>query len=210
MSLNVGLVYHGFDRNVNVRETKMDPQASLLWALDFNVDPMSSVVAQKKDGIVSVIGEIVLPQASTVDACEEFQSRYPYHAAGVVVFGDASGSARQTTGTSDYSMIRDFFRRQGYTNLSFKVPLSNPSIRDRVALMNSQLRAADGESRLFIDSSCKELIQDFEEVAFKPDSSVIDKERDSKRTHVSDALGYLIWQKCRKQPPFGEQRYRLF
>ncbi len=43
------------------------------------------------------------------------------------------------------------------------------------------------------------LVADFEEVTFKPDTSVIDKERDSKRTHLSDALGYLIWQECRPQ-----------
>ena len=86
----------------------------------------------------------------------------------------------------------------------------NPSVRDRVALMNAQLAAADGEARLFIDPQCHELVQDFEEVTFKPESSVIDKDRDSKRTHLSDALGYLVWQVCRgTDGPFGEQRYRL-
>jgi hypothetical protein len=210
LSLNSGLVYHAFDRNVNVRQTEMDPLSPLLWALDFNVDPMSSVIVQKKDDVVSVIGEIVLPRASTMDACEEFQSRYPYQAAGVVVFGDASGKTMQTTGMSDYTMLREFFRRQGYENVQFKVPLSNPSVRDRVALMNTQFKAADGVSRLFVHPRCRELIQDFEEVTFKPESSVIDKDRDSKRTHLSDALGYLVWQECRSQPPFGEQRQRLF
>jgi hypothetical protein len=209
LSLNSGLVYHAFDRNVNVRTMEIDGLSPLLWALDFNVDPMSSVIAQKKDGVISVIDEIVLARASTMEACEEFQSRYQYHAAGVVIFGDASGSAMQTTGLSNYMMIRDFLKRQDYRNAQFRVPLSNPSVRDRVALMNTQLKAADDESRLFVDPRCRELIQDFEEVTFKPESSVIDKDRDSKRTHVSDALGYLVWQECRIQPPFGEQRYRL-
>jgi phage terminase large subunit len=209
LSLNSRLVYQAFDRNVNVRAMEMDPVIPLLWSLDFNVDPMSSVIVQKRDEIVSVIDEIVLARASTMEACEEFQSRYPYQAAGVVVFGDASGKSMQTTGMSDYAMVRDFFRRQGYRNAQFKVPLSNPSVRDRVALMNAQLKAADGVSRLFVHPRCRELIQDFEEVAFKPDSSVIDKDRDSKRTHLSDALGYLAWQECRDQPPFGEQRRRL-
>ncbi len=209
LSLHSGLVYHAFDRKVNVRATEMDPQNPLLWAMDFNVDPMSSIIAQKKDDIVSVIGEIVLPRSSTREACEEFQSRFKYQAAGVVVYGDASGSARQTTGTSDYDIVREFFHRQGYKNALFKVPTSNPSVRDRLALMNAQFKAADGESRLFVDPQCRELIQDFEEVIFKPESSAIDKDRDSKRTHLSDALGYLVWQECRKQAPFGEQRQRL-
>jgi hypothetical protein len=50
---------------------------------------------------------------------------------------------------------------------------------------------------------------DFEEVTFKPDSSVIDKDKDPKRTHLSDALGYLIWQECRPGVAFGEQGKRL-
>ena len=49
----------------------------LLWGLDFNVDPMSSAIVQKKHDVVSVIDEIVLARASTMEACEEFQSRYP-------------------------------------------------------------------------------------------------------------------------------------
>jgi hypothetical protein len=210
LSLNSGLVYHAFDRHVNVREMEMNPLRPLLWALDFNVDPMSSIIAQKEDDVVLVIDEIVLSRASTMEACEEFQSRYRYQAAGVVVFGDASGNAMQTTGLSDYTTVREFFRRQDYHNVQFKVPPSNPSVRERVALMNTELKAADEVSRLFVHPRCKELIQDFEEVAFKPDSSVIDKDRDSKRTHLSDALGYLVWQECRRQPPFGEQRQRLF
>ena len=43
---------------------------------------------------------------------------------------------------------------------------------------------------------------DFEEVTYKPDSGVIDKDKDSKRTHLSDALGYLIWQECRPASGF--------
>ena len=65
------------------------------------------------------------------------------------------------------------------------------------------------EVRLLIHPRCTGLVADFEEVTFKPETSVIDKERDSKRTHLSDALGYLIWQECRPQVVFGEQSRRL-
>jgi hypothetical protein len=46
-------------------------------------------------------------------------------------------------------------------------------------------------------------------VTFKPETSVIDKEKDSQRTHLSDALGYLIWQECHSRTSFGEQGRRL-
>jgi hypothetical protein len=86
---------------------------------------------------------------------------------------------------------------------------ANPSVKDRVTLMNGMLANADGTARLLIDPKCRELIQDFEQVCFKPDSTVIDKEADPRRTHLSDALGYLVWQRCRPQSPFGFQGKRL-
>ena len=73
----------------------------------------------------------------------------------------------------------------------FKIPKSNPAVRDRVTLMNSKLESAGGERRLAIHPRCKELIKDFEQVTYKENSLVIDKDRDPKRTHLSDALGYL-------------------
>jgi hypothetical protein len=209
LNLHSGLVYQSFDRNRNVKTLVVNAAESLFWALDFNVDPMSSVVVQKTGGEVQVLDEIVLSRATTFEACEEFHSRYPNHSAGVVIYGDASGKRMQTSGTSDYQIIKDYFRKAGHLNVRFKVPMSNPSVRERVLLVNSKLRAADDTSELFVDPRCKELIRDLEEVLYKPNSNVVDKERDPKRTHLSDALGYVMWQECRPQTAFGEQGRRL-
>ena len=43
--------------------------------MDFNVDPMSSVVAQIEGRTVFVLAEIALRHASTEEACEEFAER---------------------------------------------------------------------------------------------------------------------------------------
>jgi len=209
LSVQSGTVYSGFNRARNIRPVPLDAMLPLLWALDFNVDPMSSVVAQKSGDEIRVLDEIVLARASTVQACEEFHARYPHHLAGLVIYGDASGQRLQTAGTTDYQMIREFFRRTAYGRVRFEVPASNPSVRERIALVNAKLFSANEEVRLTVDPRCKEVIRDFEEVLFKPDSSVIDKERDPKRTHLSDALGYLVWQECRQKPSFGEQNRRL-
>ena len=58
-------------------------------------------------------------------------------------------------------------------------------------------------------SRSNELIKDLEEVVFKAGTTVIDKERDANRTHLSDALGYLVWQECHSSVKFGEQPRRL-
>jgi len=75
--------------------------------------------------------------------------------------------------------------------------------------VNAKLRPASGEIQLLVHQQCKELIKDFEQVAYKEDTNLIDKERDRSRTHLSDALGYLAWQECRPVAPIGYQPHRL-
>ena len=209
LNVQAGVVYEGFQRNRNVREVEIDSRLPLLWALDFNVDPMSSIVAQKSGDEIRVLDEVVISRASTLQACEEFHARYANHQAGLVIYGDASGQRLQTAGTTDYQIIKEYFRRTAYQNVKFRVPPGNPSVRERVALVNAKLFSADEEVRLFVHPRCKGLVTDFEEVTYKPETGVIDKDRDSQRTHLSDALGYLIWQEYRPGVKFGEQGRRL-
>ena len=210
LNVQSGMVYQSFSRERNLKPLELDRSLPLFWALDFNVDPMSSIIAQKKGDDVMVLDEIVLRRASTEQACDEFISRYPNHPGGLVIYGDATGQRLQTAGTTDYQIIRQYLKGTAYHHPKFRVPASNPSVRERIALLNAKLFSAREETNLLVDPRCKGLITDFEEVTFKPDSSVIDKERDSKRTHLSDALGYLVWQECNPQPSFGEQDKRLF
>jgi hypothetical protein len=197
LNMHAGRVYFGFDRTRNLHETEVDLSAPLMWALDFNVDPMSSVIAQVKDGEVTVLDEIVLSRASTFDACEEFVRRFPEHAGGLAIYADASGSRMQTAGTTDVAILKKCLAGGPYGSVQFKIPRSNPAVRERVMLVNSQLEAANGDKKLLIHPRCKELIKDLERVSYKENSQVIDKDKDPKRTHLSDALGYLLWQECR-------------
>lgn len=210
LNVNSGAVYRAFQRERNVKALELDPKLRLFWALDFNVDPMSSVIAQKAGQEIRVLDEIVLSRATTQQACDEFHTRYRSHRAGITIYGDASGSRMQTAGSSDYQIVTTFLRQAGYGDFRFAVPAANPSVRDRITLMNGKLCSAAEEAEIFVHPRCRELIKDFEEVVYKPDSSVIDKEKDHRRTHLSDALGYLIWQECRTQPKFGEKNTPLF
>ncbi len=203
------LVYHAYRPGLNLRAQTLDERSPVCWTLDFNVDPMSSLVVQlSRDGGIRVLDEIVLKRATTEQACEEFEKRFGKPPEGVIVFGDASGSAMHTTGHSDYQMIRSYFAAR-MVKATYRVPKGNPAVRDRVALVNSKLRNARGEVSLQIDPRCKELIADFEQVAYEEDSTQIDKNKDRRRTHLSDALGYLIWQE-QPQKPIGERGERLF
>ena len=209
LSLQGGLVYSAFSRGEHIRSLRVNPNFPLLWALDFNVDPMSSVVAQIEGRTVFVLDEIALRHASTHEACEEFAKRFPNHRSGLVIYGDASGNSQHSTGASDYQIVREYFRTGYGAGVSYKVPKANPSVRERIMLTNAKLRTASGETRLLVDAKCRELIKDFEQVSYKAESNAIDKEKDRRRTHLSDALGYLLWQECKPQPAIGEHQERL-
>ncbi|MCP5111098.1 MAG: hypothetical protein GY953_09705, partial [bacterium] len=86
---------------------------------------------------------------------------------------------------------------------------SNPPVRDRVALVNAKLKSAAGDIGLRISPRAKGLIRDFEQVSYKEGSGVIDKDRDTQRTHLSDALGYLVWHQFGPRRSSGEQRRSL-
>ena len=205
LNMTGGMVYSEFSRELHVRRVEINPRLKLLWALDFNVDPLSSVVVQIDRGIAQVADEIVLRHGSTKEACREFVSRYKNHRAGVQVFGDASGHQQRTTGNTDYEIIRECLQAESTLEVEHLAARSNPAVRDRVVLVNRLLRSAAGDTALFVDERCTELIKDFEQVAFKEDAFAIDKGRDRMRTHISDALGYVLWEKFRPRRDVGEQ-----
>ena len=74
--------------------------------------------------------------------------------------------------------------------------------------VNAMLLNQAGERRLRIAPKCKELIQDLERVHWRSDSNgntvpLIDKS-DLLRSHVSDALGYMIYQEFGMKGKFGD------
>ena len=107
---------------------------------------MSSVICQQRGGEVSVLDEIVLRTSSTPEVCQEFAQRWGDHAAGLVVYGDASGSARHSSSReSDFHIIREFFREHRRLNPVLRVPRRNPPVRDRVNAVNAKLCNAAGD-----------------------------------------------------------------
>ena len=210
LNLTSGQVYYAFDRRENTDRCELDPWTPLAWSLDFNLNPMCSVICQQRGEDIVVLDEIVLGTSSTPEVCEEFFARYGGHRSGIEVYGDASGQHGHTvTGKSDFQMIREFLRGRQELRARLNVSSANPLVRDRVNVTNSRLRNAQGERHILVDSRCTELIKDFEQVCYKPGTSQIDKEKDSRRSHLSDALGYYLWWKYRPLAKAGERDRRL-
>jgi hypothetical protein len=213
-NLTAGMVYYAFDRTRNVEPLRYNPRLPLFWSLDFNINPMCSVIGQRDGDYVYVLDELALPDSNTWAACEAFLGRiarwgslspYTTH---IHVYGDATGQGRHTAASrTDWQLLRDFFKRYPYPT-SFHVPSSNPPVKDRVNCVNAMLHNQAGERRLRIDPGAKQLILDFERVHWKCDLNgntlaEIDKS-DPARSHVSDALGYMIAQEFGMQGKYGE------
>lgn len=191
-------VYYSFDRALHVtNEAVRDEHLPVLWAFDFNIGegkPMSSCLCQIKKGEslhgelrleLHVFDEIILETSDTNDSIVEYEARYGQKKSNVVIYGDASGRARDTRSkTTDYLLLKDRgFIRQ-------KVPRGNPAIRNRHNSVNSLMKSANGDVRLKIHPNCKVLIQGLETVMLKSGSSYLEME--TYHQHVTTALGYLI------------------
>lgn len=215
LSVNSGQVYYAFDRARNVEQCAFNPSfGPLIWSLDFNVSPMTSVLCQVEIGlgagvrgstvhmIVRVLDEIALMSSNVGEACEAFEKKTQEWAfkwggaLNVKVYGDATGNSRtHTTGASCYSIIREFFKTRPHYRVGYNVKNSNPLIRDRVNAVNAKLCAQDGTRSLFIDPKCQALQRDLEQVVWKVDANkkpTGDLDQSGGLTHISDALGYFI------------------
>jgi hypothetical protein len=224
LNVTSGLAYYAFDRARNMQQLDYESMQPLVWSLDFNINPMCSVLAQvidtttradmlsgRRSGVIQVFDELYLPDCNTPQACEKFHEKAAKFSRNgfqvqVNIYGDPAGNARQTAGSgadSDWQAVREFFSRHREYSPSFKYRNAHPPVRDRVAAVNAMLRNSQGQCRLFVDPRCKNLIRDLERVTWKQGSPELDKGSDATLTHLSDALGYFIEAEFGLRPAGG-------
>jgi hypothetical protein len=148
---------------------------------------------------------IALRDSSTYDVCKQFASRtrewvQSFHQGSlpVSVYGDATGDSRKSAASrTDWQIVRDFFAGNAREyEATFRVPSRNPEVKDRINCVNAIILNASKQRRLAVSPRCKQLIRDLQQVSWKTDAngnSIGDLDRSDRiRTHLSDALGYLI------------------
>lgn len=189
-----------------VPQLEYDDTLPLLVTMDFNVNPMSMIIAHMENGWLRVFDEIVEGPTTIDSVIQEFRNRYPAHRGDLTFYGDATRGTNAQTAKGNWIVVQTAMR--GYSvKPSFRVPFSNPNVGDRLLAVNRKLLGAEGMPGVQIAAKCKELIQDLREVLLSPDQKKIlkvyrDDDPYSKRTHASDALGYLI---AREWPVIKEQ-----
>lgn len=191
-------IYASFERGLNTveRQPELSPHRPLIWTMDFNIEPMVSLVGQQDGEFFRVYREIVLEQGSIDEMVEQFRRHYPRHYAEIVIHGDASGNARShQTRRSTYQLIQNLMLDYPAPVRLF-VPEANPGVDTRIQAVNRACRDEQGRRLLLIDQSCEELITDLEQVVSDGRGGIkkVSNKKDSyfRRTHTSDALGYWI------------------
>lgn len=189
--------YVSFNYQLHIRrQPEINPRRPLLWTHDFNVSPLCSLLVQKEGSLFRVYREIIVDGEGLDGVLDRFYQIVPRHQSEIWIYGDSTGKRRSgQTGKSDYYILLNGLRQYG-SPVRLKVPDENPRVPDRVNAMNMALRDRDGISYIEVDESCDELIADFEQV-LRSNNGGIKKIDDPsnpyyKRTHASDAFGYLI------------------
>ncbi len=177
-----GRVYYNFNREENCIGIENDG-SELHIGMDFNVNPMTAVVANVTDNVIKVFGEVNLYGSNTYEMVGEIRRRYGDQRC--IIYPDPTCNANKTSagGKTDLSILQEngFPSRYRHGGLA---------IRDRVNAVNAKLKSASGNISLFVDPKCKNLVQCLERQIYHEGTSQPDKTAGF--DHMNDALGYFV------------------
>ena len=178
-----GRIFYAFDRKYNVKPYTEELPNELLVGTDFNLDPMSAVVAVRSGNVLHIIDEIKIMGSNTDELVDEIKTRYPNKK--IVAFPDPAGAQRRTSagGRTDHIILRN----AGFTVKAHSV---TSSVRDGINAVNAKLLSSSGVTTLFFDPKCKFSIECLEKQTYKQGTSQPDKS--SGFDHLNDSLRYLV------------------
>jgi hypothetical protein len=181
-----GRVYSNFHREHNVSTDVVDVGGELLVGMDFNVNPMSAVLAVRAVDECHVLDSLEVPVSNTGEMAREIRGRYPDRK--IIVCPDPSGKNRSTktsvVGQTDFTLLE----REGF---EVRAPSQAPPVVDRVNNTQAMLLAGE-RRRTQIHPRAHKLIRALDGLTYKEGTSQVDKTLGL--DHICDSLGYLLWQ----------------
>lgn len=194
------LAYYTFS-NENISNAGFNPELTTTLCFDFNVSPMSCIVAQSPANHF-VVKEFILKNSNTEETCLAVKKYLDSNGfkGELRLTGDYAGNQmRSSSSLSDWQIIRKYFP-EGRQKIR-----PTRSVKDRVNALNSLFNNASGERRLFINEDCRVLIDDLRKVIWTESKFELDKSN-KERTHASDALSYFAYNfypTDYQEPKFG-------
>jgi hypothetical protein len=188
VNLNSSTVYYNFDRDIHCKEFNELMPRSIFVGMDFNIDPMTCVIARKQGDHLFIFDEIYINNRSnTREMAKRLRSKYLNNE--IHIYPDATGkdgTSNASPGQTDISILRE-------AEFGFQVHArsSNYDNVDAYNTVNSRLINGMGLVNILVDPKCTKLIEDWEQCTYLENVRKIDT-RNPKRTHISDAAKYLI------------------
>jgi len=180
-----GRIYYSFDRKLNVVDGLFETRDLdvIYIGMDFNIDPMSAVIAIRKGDDLCVIDEIRMFSSNTAEIVEEIKSRYPKSK--IWIYPDPASRQRKTSagGVTDLTILQN-------AGFVVKAPNAHTPVRDRINAVNSRLCDSTGKRHLFFMPKVKYTIEGLERHTYK--EGTVQPDKDSGYDHMMDALGYMV------------------
>jgi len=177
VNINSESVYNSYNRELHRSNESIIDGEMLYVGLDFNVTNMNAVIHVKRNNVMHAVGEIVKAY-NTQSVCEQLKQRYVGH--NFTINPDASGNARSTSGSSDFSILK----KEG---LKVDAGKKNPNVKERVNAVN----LAFEKGQYFVnDEACPVYAESLENQSYK--DGVPDKT--SGYDHVTEAGGYCVFR----------------
>ncbi|QWY82988.1 terminase large subunit protein [Rhizobium phage RHph_X66] len=179
-----GRVYYPFNRNEHVGDYPFNPKLPIYIGMDFNIDPMSSIIIQEQpDGEIWVVDEAVMYGSNVQETADELSRRYFRYFNQIAIFPDPAGNNRNhDRGESSLDILRE----AGFKRIYFK--RKHPAVQDRINAVNRLLYTAEGETRLRVNTTCRKFIDSLEQTIYKEGTNEVDKTQGNE--HATDAFGY--------------------
>jgi len=206
LSIRGESIYYAYDpekqyaKNI---EYKINPKYPIDFMHDFNIGkgkPMSMAMAQYINGTFHIFNEFVIDGFNTAKIMDEIiDSGILENRNKIRVFGDCNGWNKDTRGDeTDYDIIQRkierYKRKDGsYPKVSMEVPRSNPGIRARQNMVNSNCCNDLGQRRLIVYNGAPTVDEGLRLTKLRNGSTY--QEDDSDRfQHVISAVGYYVYR----------------
>lgn len=170
VNVGYGKIYYKWNQQVNMHSFELIPHLPLQAFMDFNVNPMTAVIAQVTDEELFVWDEVWLENSNTYAMRDFLLEKY---GRGMQIIPDAAGNQRKSSATqTDHGILRE---------AGFDVArVRNPARKDRFNCVNNLFE----KGRIHVHPRCKKLAWDL---------SVFADDGAEGTGHISDCLGYGAW-----------------
>lgn len=183
---------YAFSNTKHITESyEPNPHLPILISFDFNVNPMTCIIAQQNGESVTVFDEMKLNNGSTEELSELVKAKYVKWLYNMDITGDATGRNREkaTRGNiNQYMVIKEVL---DLNDGNINVPSKNAELKDSRVLCNSILQHADVK----ITANCLETIADAVYAAIKinPMTKKMDViKTDDEGRHFFDNFRYCL------------------